>query len=283
MSDLSLPVRRLVKTPLLPWRMGRDLWSQRELIAQLTRRNIEGRYRGSALGALWAVLTPLVMLAIYTFVFTVIFDSTWPGLADGGVLGTAAAIFCGILVFNLFSETLSAAPAVIVQNASYVKRTVFPTEILPLALLLTSAWHSMIGAGVLIVALLLIQGTLHWTVVFVPLLYLPLLALTQGLAWFLASLGVFLRDVGNVVALLLQAAFFLTPVIYSEQWMIDQVGALAYLNPLTGVVQQLRDAAIFGRVPSLALWAATTAAALLVMALGWVWFMRTKRAFADVI
>jgi lipopolysaccharide transport system permease protein len=263
--------------------MVRELWAQRELIAQLTRRSIEGRYRGSALGAAWALVTPLVMLAIYTFVFTVIFKMSWPGLADGGVLGTAAAIFCGILVFNLFNETLSAAPAVIVQNANYVKKTVFPTELLPLALLLTSAWHSAIGVGVLIVALLLIQGTLHWTVLFLPLLYLPLLALTQGLAWFLASLGVFLRDIGNIVALVLQASFFLTPVIYSEQWMVDQVGALAYANPLTGIVEQFRDAAIFGRVPDLALWTATTAGSLLVMAGGYVWFMRTKRAFADVI
>jgi lipopolysaccharide transport system permease protein len=266
-----------------PVHMARHLFAQRGLIRQFVRREIDARYRGSLLGLLWSFLNPLILLSIYTFVFGVIFHARWPHSSTGRLSEFAVILFCGLIVFNLLSECLGRAPGIIVGAANYVKKVVFPLEILPVVTLGCALFHALVSLSVLVVAHLLVSGRLHWTLVFVPVVVLPLLLLTLGLSWLLASLGVFIRDISHLVMLALQVLMFVTPIFYAVEALPTAVRPLLYLNPLTAVVEDLRRVVLWGLLPDwprLAIWAAVDGA---VMVLGYAWFAMTKRAFADVL
>ena len=268
---------------LNPAAFWRNLWQHRGLIRQFTRREIEGRYRSSVLGFGWSFVTPLVLLLIYTFVFGVVFQARWPGTRTNGLSEFGLVLFAGLTAFNIFSECLLRASGLIVGVPSYVKRVVFPLEVLPVSVLGSALFHAAISLAVLLIAQAFITGGLHLSLVALPFAALPLVFLSLGLAWFLSSLGVFLRDLGYAMTLIVQILFFVTPIFYPLEQVPPSLQLVIGLNPLTPVVENFRRC-IFGSVPvqwsELALWTAGTG---VMMMFGYAWFMRTKKAFADVI
>ncbi len=272
-----------VRHYLNPIAMVRNLWHHRDLIRQFTRREIEGRYRGSFLGLFWSFVNPLVLLLIYTFVFGVVFAARWPNAKTDNLSEFAITLFCGIIAYNLFSECVGRAATLVVGVPNYVKKVVFPLEVLPFSTLGAALFHSGVSLVILLVANLLISGALQWTLVFLPLVILPLLLLCLGLSWFLASLGVFVRDINYTVALVIQVLFFLTPIFYAVENIPEPYRTVIGFNPLTPMVENVRRVVLWGLPPlwlELGFWIVATG---LLMVLGYAWFMKTKKAFADVI
>jgi lipopolysaccharide transport system permease protein len=259
------------------------MWRNRELIYQFTRREIEGRYRGSFLGIFWSLAKPVFMLLVYTLVFGVIFRSSWPQSRVGGLYDFALVAFCGLTVFGLFSECIGRAPSIVTSVPNFVKKVVFPLEILPISVFGAALFHMFVSLAILVVAQWLLAGFVPWTLVLLPLVLLPGVFLCLGAMWLLASLGVFVRDLDQAVGLGMQLLFFLTPIVYSTEMVPPPLRSLLLLNPLAPVVENARRVALWGELPalpSLALWLVVTS---LFMALGYAWFVRTRRAFADVL
>ncbi|MGR8997957.1 MAG: ABC transporter permease, partial [Gammaproteobacteria bacterium] len=191
-----------------------SLWRNRQLIVQMAKREVVGRYKGSAMGLLWSFLNPVFMLVVYTFVFSVVFKARWGVGEDETKTQFAIVLFVGMIVHGLFAEVLNRAPGLILSNVNYVKKVVFPLDILPVISMGAALFHSLISLLVLLAAFVLINGYLHWTAIFIPLVLLPLVILTLGLAWILASLGVFLRDVGQTIGIVMTVTLFCSPVFY---------------------------------------------------------------------
>ena len=264
--------------------LGKSLWHHRQLIVQMTTREVVGRYKGSVMGLAWSFFSPVLMLVVYTFVFSEIFKARWggPGGDDSKTL-FAVVLFVGMIVLGLFSEVLNRAPSLILGNVNYVKKVVFPIEILPVIAMGAALFHSLISLGVLLAAFVLFNGYLHWTAVFTPLVLLPLVILTMGLAWMLASLGVFLRDVGQTIGIVTTLLMFLSPVFYPITAVPERFRAFIMANPLTFIIEQAREVLIWGHLPNwLGLGAYTLAATVIAWA-GYAWFQKTRKGFADVL
>ena len=268
---------------LNPLNMLWTLWRERELVLRFTRREIERRYKGTSLGIVWSLVSPLILLGIYTLVFGVVFKAKWPESGTGGLSEFALTLFCGLIVFNVFNECISSASSLILWNPNYVRKVVFPLEILPVTVLASSLFHAFLSLIVLLAASGAIHHHLPWTVVYVPVVVLPLLCLVVGLSWILASLGVFFRDVQQVVSLVLAALFFVTPIFYSSAGLPDSVRRFIAMNPLAFVIEGLRRVVLWGRTPVWDIWAAWSMVCLAVLVFGYAFFMRTKRVFADLV
>jgi len=268
---------------LNPFALARNLWGNRNLIRQFIRREVEGRYKGSFLGLFWSFVNPLVMLLAYTFVFGVIFRARWPNAKTGGLGEFATVLFCGLIAFNIFTECVGRASTIILSVPNYVKKVVFPLEILPISILGAALFHGLVSVSILVVANLLITGAIRPTLLLLPVVLLPLIFLSLGLGWFLASLGVFMRDIGYTVSLVLQVLFFITPIFYSIEVIPQPFQTLIRFNPLASIVENVRRVVLWGIQPrwfGFSLWLLMTGIAML---LGYAWFMKTKKAFADVL
>ncbi len=263
--------------------LGNSLWRNRQLIVQMTRREVVGRYRGSVMGLAWSFFNPILMLAVYTFVFSVVFKARWGTGRDESQTTFAIVLFVGMIVFGLFSEMANRAPGLVLANVNYVKKVIFPLEILPVIGLGAALFHSLISLGVLLTAILLIKGSLVWTVIFFPLILMPLLIGTLGVAWFLASLGVFVRDVGQTIGIFTTVLMFISPVFFPISALPEKYQIWLILNPLTFVIEQSRAVMIFGKQPDWVGLGIYTGAALLVAWAGYWWFQKTRKGFADVI
>jgi len=261
----------------------RDLWRHRRLVLQLIRRDVEARYRGTALGLVWSLLHPLVLLGIYTFVFGMVFRARWSDPGQGSLGQFALVLFCGLIVLNLFAECVGRAPGLIVASPSYVKKVVFPLEVLPVVVLGAALFNAVISLLMLVAARLLVDGLLPATLPLAPLVLLPLVLMALGTSWALASLGVFLRDLGQLVGLLLQVLMFLTPVFYPLEAVPARVRTLIALNPLAPIVEDFRRVVLWGRMPDWRGWALSLLVGGGIMIAGHAWFTRTKQAFADVL
>lgn len=264
--------------------LGGSLWRNRALILQLTRRDVIGRYQGSAMGLAWSFFNPVLMLLVYTFVFSEIFKSRWGGIGgnDSKTL-FALVLFVGMIVLSLFSEVLNRAPGLILSNVNYVKKVVFPLEIMPVVTMAATLFHGMVSLAVLLAAFALFNGYINWTAVFLPLVLLPLVVLTTGLAWILASLGVFLRDVGQTIVIVTTLLMFLSPVFYPITAVPVDFRAIIMANPLTFIIEQARDVLIWGHQPDwLGLGIYMLAASVVAWA-GFAWFQKTRKGFADVL
>ena len=264
--------------------LAKSLWRNRQLIVQMTRREVVGRYKGSAMGLAWSFFNPVFMLVVYTFVFSEIFKSRWGGVGgDDSKTQFAVVLFVGMIVLSLFSEVLNRAPGLIISNVNYVKKVVFPIEILPVIAMGAALFHSVISLGVLLAAFALFNGYLHWTAIFTPLVLLPLVILTTGLAWMLASLGVFLRDVGQTIGIITTVLMFLSPVFYPVNAVPEWFRPFIMANPLTFIIEQAREVLIWGHLPNwLGLSIYTMLAGVLAWA-GFAWFQKTRKGFADVL
>lgn len=259
-----------------------SLWRHRQLVWQLTRREVLGRYRGSLLGIAWAVGNPLLMLAVYTLVFGYIFRARWgEGVDTAGEY--ALVLFCGLTVFGIFSEVVSRAPSLILANPNYVKKVVFPVDCLPWVLIGAALFHAAASLSVLLIAQLLIRGVLPWTVLWLPVVLLPLVLLAVGAAWLLASLGVYLRDVGHLVNALVTVLLFLSPVFYPAASLPAPLHRVLLLNPLTAVLESARAVLLWGQSPDWPLLVPCLLVGALAAWLGWLWFDRTRSGFADVL
>ncbi len=266
-----------------PSRLLRNLYNHRNLIRQFAWRDFIGRYKGSYLGVVWSFVTPLMMLAVYGFVFSVVFKAKWTQNSDTSQIDFALILFCGMTVFNIFGETINRAPGLILGHPNYVKKVVFPLEILPVAALVTSLLNAGISLAILVPANMAFNFTISKTIFLFPLILVPLIAFTIGLAWFLASIGVFIRDIGQPVGVMVTILFFMSGVFFPLSALPENYRFLMKFNPLTMVLEESRRTLMWGELPDWTWLVIATVLSCVVMQLGYTWFMRTKRAFADVI
>jgi lipopolysaccharide transport system permease protein len=268
--------------PATPREMVASLWRHRGLIQASAKREVLGRYRGSAFGLLWSFFNPLFMLVVYTFVFSEVFKARWNAGSDSKT-EFALVLFAGLIVFNFFSECINRAPSLILSNVNYVKKVVFPLEILPFVALFSALYHALISLLVWLVAYVVFLGMPHATVLFLPLIVMPLVLFIMGLSWALASLGVFLRDVSQFIGVLTTVLMFLSPIFYPITALPETYRDLLLLNPLTPVIELSRDVLYWGKAPDFTLlniyWLGTSVIAWL----GFAWFQKTRKGFADVL
>ncbi len=270
------------KYSISPRAMFDSLWCNRNLIRVFVVREVAGRYRGSILGILWSFFNPVFMLAVYTFVFSVVFKARW-GVGDESRAKFALVLFAGLVVFNLFAECVGRAPSLILANANYVKKVVFPLEIFSWVSLGAALFHALISLMVWLVFYSIFMGTPHVTTFFFPLLLVPLIFFLMGVSWFLAALGIFLRDVSQIVGVVITTLMFLTPIFYPITAIPQKYWIYIYLNPLTFIVEQTRDVLIFGTHPAWGWLCLYTIMSFLVAWLGFAWFQKTRKGFADVL
>lgn len=260
----------------------RNILRNWNLIKQFTGREITSRYRGSYLGILWSFITPVIMLTIYTLVFSGIFNAKW-GTGTGSKTEFALLLFCGIVTFNIFSETITRSSGLILGNVNYVKKVVFPLEILPVVVIGSALINGLIGLSILIIGLIVLLGTFHWTIIFVPIVLLPLILLSLGLSWFFASFGVYFRDIGHVLGVAVQALMFLSPVFYPISAIPKEFQFLYYINPISYVVEDMRRILVWGQLPNMEWLAFGGILSIIIAVFGYAWFQKTRRGFADVL
>ncbi len=263
--------------------MVKSLWRNRQLIAQMTQREVMGRYKGSIMGLAWSFFNPVFMLTVYTFVFSVIFKSRWGVGGEESKTQFAVVLFVGMIVHSLFAEVLNRAPGLILANVNYVKKVVFPLETLPVITMGAALFHTLISLAVLLVAFVMFNGSLQWTAIFTPLVLLPLVILTLGLSWMLASLGVFLRDVGQTIGIITTVMMFLAPVFYPITAIPEKFRSWLLANPLTFIIEQAREVLIWGNSPDWVGLGIYLLVASVVAWAGYAWFQKTKKGFADVL
>ena len=258
-------------------------WCNRQLIGQMTKREVVGQYKGSVLGLAWSFFNPLLMLTVYTFVFSVVFKARWGMGGEETKTQFAVVLFTGLIVHGLFADVLNRAPGLILSNVNFVKKVVFPLEILPGIAMGAALFHSAISLSVLLLAFVLVNGFLHWTVIFVSLVFLPLVILTLGLCWLLAALGVFLRDVGQTVNILTMVLLFLSPIFYPVTALPEEFRPWILANPLTFIIEQARAVLIWGRLPDWVGLGIYTIISTVIAWMGYAWFQKTRKGFADVL
>lgn len=259
------------------------LWRHQQLTYQMARREVVGRYKGSMLGLAWSFFTPILMLAVYTYVFSVIFKSKWGGNEHQSQTDYAMLLFTGMIIMNFFNDVINRAPQLILSNTNYVKKVVFPIEILPVISIYAALFHGLVSLVVLQLACIVFNHPIQWTLVFLPLILLPLVLLTAGFAWFLASLGVFLRDLGQTIAILTTMLTFLSPVFYPISAVPESFRVFMLMNPLTVIIEQAREVIIYGHVPDWSEWSISLATSVILAWVGFAWFQKTRQGFADVL
>lgn len=257
-------------------------WRNRDLILQMTTREVLGRYRGSVLGIVWSLVNPVLLLTVYTFVFSVVFNARWTATSESKT-DFAIVLFVGMIIYGLFAECLNRAPGLILAYPNYVKKVVFPLEVLSFVALGVAIFHALIGLGVLMIFYLFLNHALPWTALLFPMILVPLIFVTLGLTWLLASLGVFLRDVGQMVGLFTTVLMFASPVFYPIKSVPEPYRSYLYLNPLAAIIELARDVLIWGRLPDWNVLILLVVCSVLVAWVGFAWFQKTRRGFGDVM
>lgn len=260
------------------------LASNRGLLWQFSMRNVQARYKGSVLGLVWMFVQPLMMLSVYTFVFSVVLKAKWGvGAADESNGSFAVVMFCGMALYNLFSESISMCCSCVNANANLVKKVIFPVEILPAAQVLSTFVLGLAWFVLLFIGSWIVLGFVGWTMLLLPIVLLPLMFFTLGMSYFVASLGVFVKDTQYVVGVLLQILFFATPIFYPVSAVPEELRWVLNWNPLTVFIEQARNVFLYGLVPDWLFLGIATLVSLVVLQLGFFFFARTKRGFADVL
>lgn len=254
----------------------------RVLILEMIKREVIGRYRGSIMGLLWSFFTPVLMLMVYTFVFSVVFQARWAG-GLGSKTEFAVVLFIGMIIFGLFSECINRAPSLILSNANYVKKVIFPLEILPVVSLGAALFHFAVSMLVWLLFYIVLFGVPSIQTLLLPVVLFPLLLMCLGISWFLASLGVYLRDVGQAIAVVTTALMFMSPVFFPAVAMPETFRPYLYLSPLTYFIEQSRDLLIWEGGMNWFTWLKMLGLSLVISVLGFAWFQKTRKGFADVL
>ena len=249
----------------------------------MIKREVVGRYKGSIFGLTWSFLNPIFMLTIYTFVFSVVFKAKWVGSVTGSKAEFSLILFTGMIVFGLFSEVINRAPSLIISNVNYVKKVVFPLDMLPVISMGSALFHTLVSISILVFAFVLVNGYLPWTALYLPLVFAPLIILSLGLSWFLASIGVFMRDVSQTVGLLTTVLMFVSPIFYPLSALPQEFRGWIALSPVSFIIEQARAVLIFGLQPDWLGLIIYTLIALIIMWFGYAWFQKTRKGFADVL
>ncbi|WP_028770279.1 ABC transporter permease [Silanimonas lenta] len=259
---------------------SRNEW---DLFRALALRDIRKRYTETLLGASWGLLVPLVMLAIYTIIFSEIFKAKWGGLEVAAKTDYAVILFVGLIIYGIFAESVARAPSLIVSQPNLVTKVVFPLRLLPMVAVSTSLYSALVSLVPLLVFLAFSSFGLHLEALLAPLLLIPTIAFVLGFTFLFASLGVFLRDVDQFAALFARVMQYLTPVLYPSEIFPEPIRSVMRASPLAVQVEQLRDLIVFGKLPDWSDFGVSAVISFLVFLAGYWWFQRTRRAFADVI
>lgn len=268
--------------PTSPLEIFRSSWRNRRLISALTKREVVGRYQGSLFGLLWSLFNPILTLAVYTFVFSVVFKARWSGGSDSKA-EFALVLFAGLLVFNLFSENINRAPSLILSNANYVKKVIFPLEILPIISLGAALFHTVISLIVWLVFYSIFIALPPLTILLTPIALIPIVLISLGAGWLLSSLGVFFRDVSQIIGICTTALLFMSPVFYPVSALPVEYQKFLYYNPLTPSIEFIRDVMIKGTTPNPRDFALYFMGSLAFALISFAWFQKTRKGFADVL
>ncbi|OEF94375.1 ABC transporter permease [Vibrio splendidus] len=266
-----------------PKALLRSAWLYRDLIIKMTYREIIGRYKGSMMGLAWSFLNPLLMLTVYTFVFSVVFKAKWDSDLGGGKGEFAIILFTGMIVFNIFAECVNRAPMLMLSNTNYVKKIVFPLEILPWIAIANAVFHGLISLLVLSIAQLAVLGYIPWTMSLLPLVLAPFLFGLMGFCWLLAAAGVYLRDLGQLMGIVTTVLMFTSPLFFPLSALPESIQPFLALNPLAYFIEEARAVVIFGNIPSLLPLMTAYILSLLISYIGFVFFQKTRKGFADVL
>jgi len=258
------------------------IWRYRELVFPLARRKIASRYRGSVLGVFWAVLNPLIMLGIYTFIFSVIFQSKW-GLSQSDRPEFALFLFSGLILYSVFADCINEAPAVLLENKLFIRQLVFPTEILAWVDLLVSLFNLFINWLILMGFYALVIGMPPTASLYLPLIVLPILLITLGGVWLVSSIGLYLRDLGHMIRLFTTALLFLSPIFYPAAAVPERFQAYYAVNPLVHILEMSKGALFYGLHPDWEVLGFCLIGSWAFAWIGYIWFMNAKKGFADVV
>lgn len=275
----------MTPAPSLVKRMARPfaaLADHRSLTIELARRDILGRYRGASFGLLWSLISPFLMLMIYTFAFGTVMGGRWPQVEEGDT-SFSIILFAALMVHGFFSECLVKSPTLITANPNFVKRVIFPIDILPWPLVLSALFHTGTTLLVFLVLRLVMDGQVAWTTVFFPLVMLPLVVLCLAMSWFLAALGVYLRDITQVTPLLSLAMLFLSTAMMPLASVPVDYRWIFMLNPLSFIIDQARAVLLWGELPDWQGLGIYLAVALALVYAARYFFATTRRGFADVL
>lgn len=267
-----------------PIEMFASVWRNRHIIAQLSRREISSRYRGSIIGFAWSFINPLMMLTIYTFFFSVVYKARWASV-DGqeSKADFAIILFAGLLIFNFFAECVIRAPTIVTSNANFVKRIVFPIDVLAVSSVASAFFNLITGTVVLVAVQAFVAHRLPVTALAFPLVIAPFSLIVWGCSSMLASLGVFYRDINQIISTVVTGVLFLSPVFYPVSALPEPIRPYISLNPMTIVLEQARGVLIWGTMPRWDVWACYLGVGLFVAWAGFAWFQRSRRGFADVL
>ncbi|MBU3612844.1 ABC transporter permease [Polynucleobacter sp. MG-27-Goln-C1] len=269
--------------PLSIRNLFKSIATNRELIYQMTEREVLGRYRGSIFGIAWSFLNPILMLVIYTLVFSVVFKARWGFSTSESKVEFALILFTGMIVFNFFAEVINRAPFLIIHNVNYVKKVVFPLEILSIVSIGAALIHAFISFLILFVGLVALDGPTNLTILYVPVIFIPFIVMSLGISWILASLGVYIRDISQVIGVFTSVLMFLSPVFYPLDSLPAELRIWVMLNPATFIIEQVRQVVIVGDLPDWGGLGLYAVIAIFLMYGGYVWFQKTRRGFADVL
>ena len=260
-----------------------SLLNHKYLFLQMLKRDIQKRYRGSQLGFLWAFFYPILMLLVYTFVFGMVMDVKW-GVEGQDNIEFGLILFAGLLCHGLMAEVVIGSVASITSNVQYVKKVVFPLEILSLVSLANALFHMFLGMLILLVIFIATGNQLHWTILLAPVVMFPFVVFLLGLSWFLSVMGVYIRDLGQIVGVLMTVLMFLCSIVFPfDRLPLELQPYVLWLNPLTIIVEQLRAVVLFGQLPDWELLGLYSIGAFAMFFVGTWLFKRTRNGFADVI
>lgn len=266
-----------------PFEMIKCALRNQQIILQMIKREILARYRGSVLGLLWSFFTPLIMLAVYTFFFSFVFKARWGIEQQSNLASYAVILFVGLIIHSLFAECINRAPQLIITNVNFVKKIIFPLEILPWISLGSALFHAFISLIILLIAQFVFNGYIPWTAIFLPLILFPFLLFVLGGSWFLAATGVYLRDIGQTTGIATSVLLFISPVFYSISMLPPKIKMLALANPLTLIIDESRKVLLFGNLPNFVALALYTLCSIMIAWVGFYTFQKTRKGFADVL
>ena len=257
-------------------------WKNRDLIKALVKREIISRYRGSVFGILWSLFNPILMLVIYTFIFSVVFKARWQSGGESKA-EFALVLFAGLIVFNFFAECINRAPNLILTNSNYVKKILFPLELLPLVSIGTALFHTLTSISVWLIFYCVEIGPPRVSIILLPFVLIPLILLVSGLSWIFSSLAVYLRDIGQIISVLTTVLMFLSPIFFSASVLPEKYQRLLLLNPLAPAINQMRDILYWGEPINILNYIAYLITCSAISWIGFIWFQKTRKGFADVL